>query len=555
MVHKISPLPVKFAENLPFIQRRRGPLGLLGLRKRPRKDNDWFCDGTGTVPSVGEYRDLIRASLVRALMASAVIAATLALAGCYGEDAYQLPTRAMKELSPQTLALLEQKKMPKDSPILVRIFKEESELEVWKQDTSGRFQILKVYPICRWSGDLGPKVHEGDRQAPEGFYAITPDLMNPNSNYYLAINTGFPNSYDKANGRTGALLMIHGDCSSRGCYAMTDEQIGEIYSLARESFLGGQHSFQIQAYPFRMTPINMARHRTNPNMAFWKMIKEGNDHFEVTHLEPRVEVCNRHYVFDAMQPPDAKRSLVFSPTGPCPAYTVAPEIASLSLAKQQKDDARYAQLVRINVPTAPIRTGLDGGMNRVFLAQVGGSIPPARKTSPLPPQPAPVVMDNGGAQPTFASRMLGGLLGSTAAAEEPAQVAATDTQTVERGEANGGTGFFSSLFSSNGTEPAAAVAAPSPITTATVEPPKRKSVPRYETAAVTPKPKAEPHSAERRKTEPQETTTAAIPKAKLAPQQQEANATAPPAATASLMNGAQAVVPSGNFANRWGGLQ
>ena len=194
-------------------------------------------------------------------------------------------------------------------------------------------------------------------------------------------------------------------------------------------------------------------------------------------------------------------------------------------------------------------------MNRVFLAQVGGSIPPARKTSPLPPQPAPVVMDNGGAQPTFASRMLGGLLGSTAAAEEPAQVAATDTQTVERGEANGGTGFFSSLFSSNGTEPAAAVAAPSPITTATVEPPKRKSVPRYETAAVTPKPKAEPHSAERRKTEPQETTTAAIPKAKLAPQQQEANATAPPAATASLMNGAQAVVPSGNFANRWGGLQ
>ena len=198
--------------------------------------------------------DLIRASLVRALTASAVVAAALTLAGCYGEDAYQLPTRAMKELSPQTLALLEQKKMPKDSPILVRIFKEESELEVWKQDTTGRFQILKVYPICRWSGDLGPKVHEGDRQAPEGFYAITPDLMNPNSNYYLAINTGFPNAYDKANGRTGAFLMIHGDCSSRGCYAMTDEQIGEIYSLARESFLGGQQSFQLQAYPFRMTP-------------------------------------------------------------------------------------------------------------------------------------------------------------------------------------------------------------------------------------------------------------------------------------------------------------
>ena len=127
--------------------------------------------------------------------------------------------------------------MPKESPILVRIFKEESELEVWKQDHSGRFELLKVYPICRWSGDLGPKIKEGDRQAPEGFYTITPGLMNPNSNYYLAINTGFPNAYDRANDRTGAFLMIHGDCSSRGCYAMTDEQIGEIYSLAREVLL------------------------------------------------------------------------------------------------------------------------------------------------------------------------------------------------------------------------------------------------------------------------------------------------------------------------------
>ena len=502
---------------------------------------------------------MIRARLVRALTASAVLAATLALAGCYSEDGYQLPTRAMKELSPQTLALLEQKHMPKDLPILVRLFKEELELEVWKQDTTGRFQILKVYPICRWSGDLGPKVHEGDRQAPEGFYAITPDLMNPNSNYYLAINTGFPNAYDKANGRTGALLMIHGDCSSRGCYAMTDEQIGEIYSLGREAFLGGQHAFQIQAYPFRMTPLNMARHRTNPNMAFWKMLKEGNDHFEATHLEPKIDVCNRHYVFDAQQPPDSKKSLVFSPTGPCPTYTIAPEVASLSFQKEQKDDAQYAQFVRNNTPTAPIRTGLDGGMNRVFLAQVGGNIPPARKPPPLPTQPPPVAFDNGSDQPTIASGLLGSLFGSTAAAD-PAQVA--DAQTAPRSEANSGTGFFNGLFASKAQEPV--VAAPPPVTTATVEPPKPRAVPRYETAAL--KPKAEPHSVEPRKTEPHETepqqsattiatTAAAAPKPKPASQQQEANAAAPPAATASLMNGAQAVVPSGNFNSRWSGLQ
>src|SRR5690242_1205231 len=207
-----------------------------------------------------------------------------------------------------------------NSRILLRIFKEESELEVWKQDTGGHYQILKTYPICRWSGDLGPKLHEGDGQAPEGFYAVTVELMNPLSKYYLSINTGFPNEFDKANHRDGSFLMIHGDCLSIGCYAMTDEQIGEIYSLARDALLDGQESFQIQAYPFRMTSENLAKHRTNPNMAFWRMIKIGNDHFESTHLEPKVEVCNRRYVFDAQPPWHSSNTLVFDPTGKCPPF-------------------------------------------------------------------------------------------------------------------------------------------------------------------------------------------------------------------------------------------
>ena len=258
---------------------------------------------------------MIRATVVRALVLTAAFAAALTPVTCLGEDSNQspaeapkpLPAKATKELPPELLSLLRQKKMPKHSPILVRIFKEEAELEVWKQDITGRFQFLKVYPICRWSGDLGPKLYEGDRQAPEGFYTITPELMNPNSNYYLAINTGFPNSFDKANNRNGSLLMIHGDCSSSGCYAMTDEQISEIYSLARDSLLG-RPSFQVQAYPFRLTPANLARHRNHPNLAFWKMLKIGNDHFETTHLEPKVDVCDRHYVFDAQPPPNSPQS-------------------------------------------------------------------------------------------------------------------------------------------------------------------------------------------------------------------------------------------------------
>jgi murein L,D-transpeptidase YafK len=430
------------------------------------------------------------------------------------------------------LTMLDQKGMPKDSPILVRIFKEESELEVWKQDTTGHFQILKVYPICRWSGDLGPKVNEGDRQAPEGFYTITPALMNPNSNYYLAINTGFPNAFDKANDRHGAFLMIHGDCSSRGCYAMTDEQIGEIYSLARESFLGGQQSFQIQAYPFRMTPANLARHRTNPNMAFWKMIKVGNDHFEATHLEPRVDVCDRHYVFDAAQPPGSSKSVIFNPSGRCPSFVVNPEIAGPALEKEHADEVQYAQFVKTNVWTAPIHSGLDGGMNRVFLAQVGGSIPPARVPPPtvpgaLPPQPAPVAVaaaDNGGSEPGLANKIFGGFFGPKT------QVATTDAGPAPQ---------------LRGSEPAA---------TGTTAAPKVKQ--HTEHAVAEAKPRAEPRKSDTAKndtakSEPQPQQVAAKPR--LAPPQQEANAAAPAAST--TMGGAQPVVPAGNFDSRWGGLQ
>jgi murein L,D-transpeptidase YafK len=470
---------------------------------------------------------LIRARLYRALTALAVTAAALTLVGCYGEETYELPTHAMKELSPQTLALLEQKNMAKDSPVLIRLFKEEAELEVWKQDRTNRYQLLKVYPICRWSGDLGPKVREGDRQAPEGFYQITPDLMNPSSNYYLAINTGFPNAYDRANGRTGGLLMIHGDCSSRGCYAMTDEQIGEIYSLAREAFLGGQQSFQIQAYPFRMTPLNMARHRTNPNMPFWRMLKQGNDHFEVTHLEPKVEVCERRYVFDAQPPPNSNKPLVFNPTGRCPAYVVPPAIATLVQQKEHDDDLKYTQLAK-SVNTAPIRTGLDGGMNRVFLSQVGGSLPPARVESPLPPQSASVVAVDGGAQPTLANRLLGGLFGSG-----PAEAKAGDAGAPVRSADATGAAAISTHRHTPKAESAEA------RSEARMEHKKQPKAISQQIAVSGPKP-GEPQK-------PAQQELAAKPQR---PAQQQANASS--AAAGSAMNGAQ---PTGTFESRWSGLQ
>lgn len=215
------------------------------------------------------------------------------------------PNRGNIALSQAVMAELQAKGMTSTSPVLMRIFKQEAELEVWKRDATGRYALFKVYPICQYSGELGPKVREGDRQSPEGFYNITPGLMNPNSSYYLAFNMGFPNNFDRAHGRTGSHLMVHGDCSSRGCYAMTDEAIAEVYGLARDALRGGQETFQVQAYPFRMTPRNLARHRNNPNMAFWRNLKEGYDHFEVTRQEPQVDVCERRYVFNAVSPGSA----------------------------------------------------------------------------------------------------------------------------------------------------------------------------------------------------------------------------------------------------------
>ncbi|WP_161532599.1 murein L,D-transpeptidase family protein [Bradyrhizobium sp. LCT2] len=315
---------------------------------------------------------MISRSLARALLASvALLTASVLLAGC-DTDQVSLATnaKANQPVPPKLLAAMVEKDMDLQSPILVRLFKQEAELEVWKQTRNGQFALLKTYPICRWSGDLGPKVREGDRQAPEGFYSINPGQMNPQSAYYLSFNTGYPNAFDKALGRTGSQLMVHGDCSSRGCYAMTDEQIAEIYSLGRESFFGGQKAFQLQAYPFKMTPVNMAKHRNNPNMPFWKMIKEGYDHFEVTRQEPKVDFCEKKYVFDAAKTPDAKRDPVFDASAKCPAYVIPEDIASAVREKDARDQAEYAKLVAKGTPVARMNTGIDGGMNKIFAAKI-----------------------------------------------------------------------------------------------------------------------------------------------------------------------------------------
>ncbi len=313
---------------------------------------------------------------LRRLTALGLMVGTAALlAGC--DDSYldTGPGRSEHPISTATLAQMDKIDTTPSAPVLFRAYKKEAELEIWKMKSDGRYALLKTYPICRWSGQLGPKKVEGDMQVPEGFYTIAPGQMNPNSHYYLAFNVGYPNAYDRAYGRTGGSVMVHGVCSSAGCFSMTDEQVADIYAIARDAFRGGQREIQLQSYPFHMTPENMAKYRLDPNIEFWKELKNGSDHFEVAKTEPQVLVCGKHYVFGAT----AKGEI--SATAPCPALHRDDEVEALVAEKEAKDHVKATELAASGVKA--IRTVYaDGGQNPVFAGYKDTSDPEALAVGP-----------------------------------------------------------------------------------------------------------------------------------------------------------------------------
>jgi murein L,D-transpeptidase YafK len=283
-----------------------------------------------------------------------IASVALTLGACEENARYRGSQRHYVPLSSEVYALMSEKGVRKDDAVLIRSFKKESELEVWKQRRDGEYVLLKTYPMCRWSGQLGPKKREGDRMAPEGFYSITPAQMNPNSAYYLSFNMGYPNAFDRAHARNGSHLMVHGACSSMGCYSMTDDQIQEIYALVREAHNGGQKGVQMQALPFRMTADNLAKHRLDTNMGFWRNLKEGADLFEVSKREPQVAVCNARYTFGSETEDNAS----------C-AVKTSPEIASAVMSRRQDDDRKVAGLVAKGVPAVRIVYD-DGDQHKSF---------------------------------------------------------------------------------------------------------------------------------------------------------------------------------------------
>jgi murein L,D-transpeptidase YafK len=235
-------------------------------------------------------------SLVTRSLAAAAAAVAVAALSC-GDVPPDERVRHAEERTDQHLGdELASSGLEIGQPIFIRIFKEESELEVWLEGEGG-FELLRTYPVCYFSGHLGPKLREGDLQSPEGFYFVRPSQLNPNSRYHLAFNIGYPNAYDRAHGRTGGAIMVHGDCVSIGCYAMTDPGIEEIYTLAEAALNHGQPFFRVHIFPFRMTDANMRRHSGSAWYGFWENLRQGYDFFEKSRIPPDVRVERATYLF------------------------------------------------------------------------------------------------------------------------------------------------------------------------------------------------------------------------------------------------------------------
>lgn len=204
---------------------------------------------------------------------------------------------------PMVNATIHERGFATNSELFLRAFKEDRVIEAWMLDpASGAYKLYETFPVCAMSGDVGPKTKEGDKQAPEGFYAIQPKNLNPRSQYHLAFNLGYPNAYDQANGRTGNFLMVHGDCVSIGCYAIGDGPIEHLYMLTENAFRHGQSEIPVHLFPFRMTPENMARHTDSEWQDFWYNLKAGYDIFEATRQVPAVSVIDGQYDFEAPEP-------------------------------------------------------------------------------------------------------------------------------------------------------------------------------------------------------------------------------------------------------------
>jgi len=239
-----------------------------------------------------------------------------------------------------------------DAPIVIRVFKAESEMEVWTGDENGRYSLFATYPICYWSGTLGPKLKEGDKQAPEGFYTVTMEQsFHTGTRWPRSLNIGYPNPFDQVNLRSGSHILIHGGCASIGCFAMTNAVALEVHKLATDALEAGQPNIPVHVFPFRMTEGNLSKYDSPRWNGFWRNLKEGNDLFERTGRPPRVSVCGTRYGFAA-----ASRLEGYNP-GP---IQVCQETAQV-IADLSNINKKVAEQPTLQPQTAEIKTASLAG--------------------------------------------------------------------------------------------------------------------------------------------------------------------------------------------------
>lgn len=262
--------------------------------------------------------------------------------------------------------------------MFIRIFKSESELELWMLK-GGRYELFATYPICHWAGTIGPKLREGDKQNPEGFYSVGYRQLHRIGRWPRSLNLGYPNTFDRAWGRTGSYILVHGGCSSAGCFAMTNAVMAEIFALSEQALRAGQGRIDVHVFPFRMTEENLALHTKSPWLDFWRSLKEGYDAFEQTRLPPRVGICDRRYVIEPQRPGEVG---VEGPLALCGAMRAALiEPSSLSLAAQPGPLPRPLSPAAFHLPSTP-------PTSPQLPREISQELRSAYSGSPLPPLPS-----------------------------------------------------------------------------------------------------------------------------------------------------------------------
>ncbi len=188
--------------------------------------------------------------------------------------------------------------------VILRLFKEEGELEIWmRPDSEPLYSLFKIVRLTASSGRLSPKTHEGDGQTPEGFYSVQAGNLRPKTQHYLGLDLGYPNEHDRQLNRTGSDLMLHAGKTAAGGYAISQESMEEVYALCDAALRRASPEIPVQIFPFRLTDRRMDRTLTQGSawLEEWTNLKEGYDFFENVRQPPRIEVIGGVYHFSIDQ--------------------------------------------------------------------------------------------------------------------------------------------------------------------------------------------------------------------------------------------------------------